>query len=113
MGHSNVARVIADWPDLHPTPRLLLTFMAHTSLDPERPRDDGRPPNRVYVGALEMATWLGYERNKNWKGEILKVLRALIDAGAVKRVSAGYRGSRAEYELTLDRFVAVDAKTFP
>lgn len=110
MGAVNVGAVLTTWTSLSHRSRVVLVAMAHVALDAPR---DGAPARRYFGGPGYLAEVLygpdGVERNEG--GEIVatasagrqveKVLTELVRAGAVRRVRAGGRRHRSEYEVVL------------
>lgn len=110
MGAANVGAVLTTWTSLPHRARVVLVAMAHVALDAPR---DGAPARRYFGGPGYLAEVLygpdGLERNDG--GELVatfsagkqveKVLTELVKAGAVRRVRAGGRRHRSEYEVVL------------
>lgn len=110
MGAVNVGAVLTTWTSLPHRARVVLVAMAHVALDAPR---DGAPARRYFGGPGYLAEVLygpaGLERNDG--GELVatfsagkqveKVLTELVKAGAVRRVRAGGRRHRSEYEVVL------------
>ena len=110
MGAVNVGAVLTTWTSLPHRARVVLVAMAHVALDAPR---DGAPARRYFGGPGYLAEVLygpdGVERNEG--GEIVatpsagrqveKVLTELVRAGAVRRIRAGGRRHRSEYEVVL------------
>ncbi len=104
MGARNVAAAYAMWPHLPHRAFRLLAGMAVTALDDAV---DGRPARRYFASERSMAELLGpvpvdASRDASAFRSARAALRDLVDVGAVVRLTAGRRGSRAEFELILD-----------
>lgn len=115
MGAGLVGAVLnPQWAQLlTPTERLILITMAHTALDPGQ--RNGRPPAEYWGGhEVLMITVLGElpERNSvaydNAKKLIQRAIAALVQEGAIVRLSAGRRGHPARYKIILGVSEAVD-----
>lgn len=119
MGAALVGAALnAEWAHLTPTERLVLIAMAHRALDTGNP---GRPAS-IYYGGHDELIWIitgedstrGTPEHAAGQRLITRAIRKLIDAGAIDQISAGRRGQRARYKITLGRSQAVDnIRLFP
>lgn len=110
MGAINVGAVLTTWTDLPHRARVVLVAMAHVALDAPR---EGASARRYFGGPGYLAEVLygpaGIEQYDDGRAipttsagkQVEKVLTELVKAGAVRRVRAGGRRHRSEYEIVL------------
>ncbi|MAB81692.1 MAG: hypothetical protein CMJ89_20335 [Planctomycetes bacterium] len=76
---------------LEPLEIALLTLMAHSARDGDRPT--------YFAGRDATCDALGLERSEPARRRVMRATSALVKAGAIERVGKGHRGSTARYSL--------------
>lgn len=98
MGAGNVVLTYTHWTTLDAVPFRVLTFMAVISQDKAHPPIywGGRDHLIRAMGRVEEATPTDFRA-------LARVIRTLVDAGAVAVDKPAHRGANAVYSLHLDR----------
>lgn len=108
MGAGNAQLAYVVWGHLSDLEIRLLAFMALTSLDQSTPSQ----PSRMYFGGREhLAIGLGRpmpgdddpKGQKAVREAVRRVVKSLVDAGAIERTTHAREGRRQAYRLHLER----------
>lgn len=104
MGARNVIAVYRQFPHLPYSHRVALVWIAVQSLD----TDNRRQRARVYYGGHAALAWAmgttpqDQDPTPTQLREVRRVMRALVDAGALKVESHAYGQANARYLLNID-----------
>lgn len=106
MGAQNVSAVFDNWAHLAHRPFRLLVGMAHQTLDQPDPKT-GTPARVYFRGREATATLLGYQLDSEKAQatafrEVQKVIRQLLDVGALTHLAGPSERSHARYGVNVD-----------